>query len=477
MRPSKPHHSGQKKASTIWGGRFADGPSQLMQEINASISFDKTLYRQDIAGSIAHAKMLADQNILTADDRDQIISGLQQIEKDIAAGTFTFSDQLEDIHMNIETRLVELIGDPAKRLHTARSRNDQVATDLRIWLREAIADIDSMLARLQAALLNQAEAHTETVMPGYTHLQTAQPITFGFHLMAYVQMFGRDRSRFADCSKRMNESPLGAAALAGTTHPIDRHKTAALLGFEQPMANAMDAVSSRDFAVEFMSAASICSTHLSRLAEEIVIWSTDRFAFISLSDAFTTGSSIMPQKRNPDAAELIRAKPGRIMGDMVALLTVLKGLPLAYSKDMQEDKEPVFDAKKSLCISLMAMTGMIEDMTANPEAMRQALRKGHPAATDLADYLVAELNIPFRNAHHITGALVALADKKDCGLDDLSLEELQSVEPKLTGTAQAILSIDHAVAARTSYGGTAPDQVRACIAEARVQFLLLTDAT
>tara|TARA_B100000575_G_scaffold293670_1_gene305859 strand:- start:2705 stop:4138 length:1434 start_codon:yes stop_codon:yes gene_type:complete len=477
MRPSKPHHSGQKKASTIWGGRFADGPSQLMQEINASISFDKTLYRQDIAGSIAHAKMLADQNILTADDRDQIISGLQQIEKDIAAGTFTFSDQLEDIHMNIETRLVELIGDPAKRLHTARSRNDQVATDLRIWLREAIADIDSMLARLQAALLNQAEAHTETVMPGYTHLQTAQPITFGFHLMAYVQMFGRDRSRFADCSKRMNESPLGAAALAGTSHPIDRHKTAALLGFKQPMANAMDAVSARDFAVEFMSAASICSTHLSRLAEEIVIWSTDRFAFISLSDAFTTGSSIMPQKRNPDAAELIRAKPGRIMGDMVALLTVLKGLPLAYSKDMQEDKEPVFDAKKSLCISLMAMTGMIEDMTANPEAMRQALRKGHPAATDLADYLVAELNIPFRNAHHITGALVALADKKDCGLDDLSLEELQSVEPKLTGTAQAILSIDHAVAARTSYGGTAPDQVRACIAEARVQFLLLTDAT
>ena len=477
MRPSKPHHSGQKKASTIWGGRFADGPSQLMQEINASISFDKTLYRQDIAGSIAHAKMLADQNILTADDRDQIISGLQQIEKDIAAGTFTFSDQLEDIHMNIETRLVELIGDPAKRLHTARSRNDQVATDLRIWLREAIADIDSMLARLQAALLNQAEAHTETVMPGYTHLQTAQPITFGFHLMAYVQMFGRDRSRFADCSKRMNESPLGAAALAGTSHPIDRHKTAALLGFKQPMANAMDAVSARDFAVEFMSAASICSTHLSRLAEEIVIWSTDRFAFISLSDAFTTGSSIMPQKRNPDAAELIRAKPGRIMGDMVALLTVLKGLPLAYGKDMQEDKEPVFDAKKSLCICLMAMAGMIEDMTANPEAMRQALRKGHPAATDLADYLVAELNIPFRNAHHITGALVALADKKDCGLDDLSLEELQSVEPKLTGTAQAILSIDHAVAARTSYGGTAPDQVRACIAEARVQFLLLTDAT
>ncbi len=477
MRPSKPHHSGQKKASTIWGGRFADGPSQLMQEINASISFDKTLYRQDIAGSIAHAKMLADQNILTADDRDQIISGLQQIEKDIAAGTFTFSDQLEDIHMNIETRLAELIGDPAKRLHTARSRNDQVATDLRLWLREAIADVDSMLARLQAALLNQAEAHTETVMPGYTHLQTAQPITFGFHLLAYVQMFGRDRSRFADCAKRINESPLGAAALAGTSHPIDRHKTAALLGFEQPMANAMDAVSARDFAVEFMSAASICATHLSRLAEEIVIWSTDRFGFISLSDAYATGSSIMPQKRNPDAAELIRAKPGRIMGDMVALLTVLKGLPLAYGKDMQEDKEPVFDAEKSLCISLMAMTGMIEDMTAHPEAMRQALSRGHPVATDLADYLVAELNIPFRDAHHITGTLVALADERGCELNDLSLEELQSIEPKLTGAVQSVLSIDHAVAARSSYGGTAPDQVRARITEARAQFLHPADAT
>ena len=477
MRPSKPHHSGQKKASTIWGGRFSGGPTQLMQEINASISYDKTLYRQDISGSIAHAEMLADQNILTTDDRDQIVSGLQQIEQEIAAGTFTFSEQLEDIHMNIETRLAELIGDPAKRLHTGRSRNDQVATDLRLWLRDAIADIDHILAGLQAALLNQAEDHAETVMPGYTHLQTAQPITFGFHLLAYVQMFGRDRSRFADCAKRINESPLGAAALAGTSHPIDRHKTAALLGFDQPMANAMDAVSARDFAVEFMSAASICATHLSRLAEEIVIWSTDRFAFISLSDAYATGSSIMPQKRNPDAAELIRAKPGRIIGDMVALLTVLKGLPLAYGKDMQEDKEPVFDAEKSLCISLMAMTGMIEDMTAHPEAMRQALNKGHPVATDLADYLVTELNIPFRNAHNITGTLVALADERGCGLNDLSLKELQSVEPQLTSEVQAVLSIDHAVAARTSYGGTAPVQVRARIAEARAQFLHLADAT
>ena len=477
MAPSKPNHSGQEKASTIWGGRFAGEPSQLMQEINASISYDKILYRQDIAGSIAHAKMLANQNILTADDRDQIISGLQKIEQEIAVGTFTFSEQLEDIHMNIETRLAELIGDPAKRLHTARSRNDQVATDLRLWLREAILNIDRMLAELQAALLNQAEDHAETVMPGYTHLQTAQPITFGFHLLAYVQMFGRDRGRFSDCLNRMNESPLGAAALAGTSHPIDRHKTAALLSFDRPMPNAMDAVSARDFAVEFMSAASICATHLSRLADEIVIWSTDRFAFISLSDAYTTGSSIMPQKRNPDAAELVRAKPGRIMGDMVALLTVLKGLPLAYGKDMQEDKEPVFDAEKSLRISLMAMKGMIEDMTVHSETMREALRKGHPAATDLADYMVAELDIPFRNAHHITGTLVALADEKSCGLDDLSLEELQSVEPQLTSAVQSILSIDHAVAARTSYGGTAPVQVRARIAEARAEFLRTADAT
>ena len=476
MTSSKPHHSSQKKPSSIWGGRFSGGPSKLMQDINASISYDKTLYRQDIAGSIAHAQMLADQKILTEDDREQIVAGLLQIEQEIAAGTFAFSEQLEDIHMNIEARLAELIGDPAKRLHTARSRNDQVATDLRLWLRDAIGDIDHMLARLQAALLTQAEDHTETVMPGYTHLQTAQPISFGFHLLAYVQMFGRDRCRFADCIKRINESPLGAAALAGTSHPIDRHKTAALLGFRQPMANAMDAVSARDFAVEFMAAAAMCATHLSRLAEEIVIWSTDRFAFISLSDAYTTGSSIMPQKRNPDAAELIRAKPGRIMGDMVALLTVLKGLPLAYGKDMQEDKEPVFDAEKSLCISLMAMTGMIKDMTAHPEAMRQALRQGHPLATDLADYLVTELNIPFRNAHHITGTLVSLADKKGCGLDELTLEELQSVEPQLTSAAQAILSIDHAVAARTSYGGTAPEQVRASIAAAKAQFLH-TDAT
>ena len=393
----------QNSASSIWGGRFAGGPSQLMLDINASISYDKALFRQDIAGSRAHATMLQAAGILTADDLAAITTGLAQIETEIADGIFTFSEALEDIHMNVEARLAELIGDPARRLHTARSRNDQVATDIRLWLRDAIDGLDDQLRALQSALLTQADAHAETVMPGYTHLQTAQPITFGFHLMAYVQMMGRDRSRLADCRKRMNESPLGAAALAGTSHPIDRHQTATLLGFDRPMENAMDAVSARDFAVEFMAAAAICATHLSRLAEEIVIWSTDRFTFISLSDAFTTGSSIMPQKRNPDAAELIRAKPGRIIGDLVSLLTVLKGLPLAYGKDMQEDKEPVFDAEASLAVCLAAMTGMIDDMSVNQQAMRAALASGHPAATDLADYLVSALKMPFRDAHHITG--------------------------------------------------------------------------
>ena len=469
-------HSGDG-TSSIWGGRFSSGPSELMQAINASIDFDKRMYRQDIAGSKAHATMLAACGIISDSDRDAIHDGLVQIADEIASGSFAFSAALEDIHMNIESRLADIIGEPARRLHTARSRNDQVATDFRLWVREAIDSVDAALAALQHALVERASEHAETLMPGYTHLQTAQPVTFGFHLMAYVEMFGRDRGRFADARKRLNESPLGAAALAGTSFPTDRQMTASLLGFDRPAANAMDAVSDRDFAVEFLAAAAICAVHMSRFAEEIVIWCADGFGFVSLSDAFTTGSSIMPQKRNPDAAELVRAKPGRIIGSLNALLIVLKGLPLAYGKDMQEDKEPVFDAKKSLFISLMAMTGMIEDMTAHPEAMRQALRKGHPAATDLADYLVAELNIPFRNAHHITGALVALADEKGCGLDDLSLEELQSVEPQLTGAVQAILSIDHAVAARTSYGGTAPDQVRARIAEARAQFLHLSDAT
>ena len=461
----------QNSASSIWGGRFAGGPSQLMLDINASISYDKALFRQDIAGSRAHATMLQAAGILTADDLAAITTGLAQIETEIADGIFTFSEALEDIHMNIEARLAELIGDPARRLHTARSRNDQVATDIRLWLRDAIDGLDDQLRALQSALLTQADAHAETVMPGYTHLQTAQPITFGFHLMAYVQMMGRDRSRLADCRKRMNESPLGAAALAGTSHPIDRHQTATLLGFDRPMENAMDAVSARDFAVEFMAAAAICATHLSRLAEEIVIWSTDRFAFISLSDAFTTGSSIMPQKRNPDAAELIRAKPGRIIGDLVSLLTVLKGLPLAYGKDMQEDKEPVFDAEASLAVCLAAMTGMIDDMSVNQQAMRAALASGHPAATDLADYLVSALKMPFRDAHHITGRIVSLADTHHCALDELPLSAMQEIEPRLDEAVQTVLSIDHCVAARNSFGGTAPDEVRARIAAARKAFL------
>lgn len=458
-------------SSAIWGGRFAGGPSQLMTDINASISYDKAMYKQDIAGSVAHATMLAGQKIITEADLSAICDGLATIEQEISDGVFEFSDALEDIHMNIESRLASLIGDPARRLHTARSRNDQVATDIRLWLREAIEQLDSQLAALQKALMDQAEAHITTVMPGYTHLQTAQPVSFGFHLMAYVEMFGRDRGRFADARKRLNESPLGAAALAGTPHPIDRHQTASLLGFARPMPNAMDAVSARDFAIEFLAAAAICATHLSRLAEEIVIWSTDRFGFISLSDAFTTGSSIMPQKRNPDAAELVRAKPGRIIGDLLALLTVLKGLPLAYGKDMQEDKEPVFDAESSLSLSLAAMTGMIADLTAHPDAMRAALEKGHPTATDLADYLVRVLNMPFRDAHHVTGKLVALADKQGCALDGLSLADMQAVEPRLEASIFEVLSIDSALQARDSFGGTASSEVAAHIKAARIAFL------
>ena len=458
-------------SSAIWGGRFAGGPSQLMTDINASISYDRAMYKQDIAGSVAHATMLAGQKIITEADLSAICEGLATIEQEISDGVFEFSDALEDIHMNIESRLASLIGDPARRLHTARSRNDQVATDIRLWLREAIEQLDSQLATLQEALIDQAEAHITTVMPGYTHLQTAQPVSFGFHLMAYVEMFGRDRGRFSDARKRLNESPLGAAALAGTPHPIDRHQTASLLGFARPMPNAMDAVSARDFAIEFLAAAAICATHLSRLAEEIVIWSTDRFGFISLSDAFTTGSSIMPQKRNPDAAELVRAKPGRIIGDLLALLTVLKGLPLAYGKDMQEDKEPVFDAESSLSLSLAAMTGMIADLTAHPEAMRAALEKGHPTATDLADYLVRVLNMPFRDAHHVTGKLVALADHQGCALDGLSLADMQAIEPRLEATIFEVLSIDSALQARDSFGGTAPAEVAAHIKAARAAFL------
>lgn len=456
--------------SSIWGGRFSSGPSQLMQDINASIGYDQRLFRQDIAGSKAHAAMLAHCNIISAKDLAAIYDGLEQISTEIESGDFTFSPELEDIHMNIETRLAEIVGEPARRLHTARSRNDQVATDFKLWVRMLLDNVDAALADLQVALIAKAEAHVETLMPGYTHLQTAQPITFGFHLMAYVEMLGRDRSRFADARARLNESPLGAAALAGTSFPIDRHMTAELLGFDRPSANAMDAVSDRDFALEFLSGAAICAVHLSRLAEEIVIWSSDRFAFITLSDAYTTGSSIMPQKRNPDAAELVRAKPGRIIGSLTGLLIVLKGLPLAYGKDMQEDKEGVFDAADSLGIAIAATAGMVSDMEPNADAMRAALRVGFPTATDLADYLVRELGIPFREAHHISGSIVALAASRGCDLDEVPLEEMQALEPLINENVIAVLGVDNAVAARKSYGGTAPSEVMARIADAKKRF-------
>jgi argininosuccinate lyase len=459
--------------SSIWGGRFSSGPSQLMQDINASISYDKRLYRQDIAGSKAHASMLAACAIISDDDRDIIHQGLEQIAGEIESGVFVFSEALEDIHMNIESRLAELVGEPARRLHTARSRNDQVATDFKLWVRDLLDTIDHALADMQTALIEKAEAHADMLMPGFTHLQTAQPVTFGFHLMAYVEMLGRDRGRFADARARLNESPLGAAALAGTSFPIDRHMTAKTLGFDRPSANAMDAVSDRDFALEFLAAAAICSVHLSRFAEELVIWSSDRFGFVTLSDAFTTGSSIMPQKRNPDAAELVRAKPGRIIGSLNGLLIVLKGLPLAYGKDMQEDKEGVFDAADALGVALAATTGMIRDMTPRPEAMMAALQTGFPTATDLADYMVRELGMPFREAHHASGAIVAAAAEAGVDLEALSLETMQAIEPRIRPDIIGLLTVASAAAARTSFGGTAPDEVRARIRDARQRFGLI----
>ena len=457
----------KKNTSSIWGGRFDGGVSAVMERINASIGFDRELYRQDIAGSRAHAAMLAEQGIISRDDLAAILDGLTEIEDEIASGAFEFSAELEDIHMNIEARLVQLKGEAGRRLHTARSRNDQVATDLRLWVRDASDRMIEAINALRDALMDQAETHAATVMPGYTHLQTAQPVTAGHHLMAYVEMLGRDRGRFADARARMNESPLGAAALSGTSFPIDRGMTASALGFDRPMQNSMDAVSDRDFAVEFLSASALTAVHLSRLAEELVIWASDRFGFIRLSDGFSTGSSIMPQKRNPDAAELVRAKPGRIMGSLITLLTILKGLPLTYGKDMQEDKEPVFDAAESLMIALAAMTGMVRDMEFQPEAMRNALEAGFPTATDLADWMVKCLNLPFREAHHATGAIVSLAEKKGLRLDQLSLQDLQSVLPAITADALDVLSVDHSVASRTSEGGTAPENVLKAIAAAR----------
>ena len=443
----------------MWGGRFASGPSEIMEEINASIGFDRQLYAQDIRGSIAHANMLAKQGILSGEDVAAITEGLNTIKGEIESGDFNFSRALEDIHLNIEARLKARIGDAAGRLHTARSRNDQVATDFRLYLRDTVDHILAQITGLQKTLAIQAERHAATVMPGFTHLQTAQPVTFGHHCLAYVEMLGRDRGRFTDAQARLNESPLGAAALAGTSFPIDRQATAKALGFDRPMANSLDAVSSRDFALEVLAASAICATHLSRLAEEIVIWCSAEFNFVRLSDKFTTGSSIMPQKRNPDAAELVRAKAGRIAGALNALIIVMKGLPLAYSKDMQEDKEQTFDALNTLSLMLAAMTGMVEDLEVNAEKMRTAAARGYSTATDLADWLVRELNMPFRDAHHITGAIVKAAEERGIGLDALELAEMQKIEPRITAEAFSMLSVENSVASRRSFGGTAPENV------------------
>jgi argininosuccinate lyase len=446
--------------NTMWGGRFASSPAAIMEEINASIDYDKRLWRQDVLGSKAHAAMLAATGILTEAEAKQIETGLDKIAAEIEAGKFTFSRSLEDIHLNIESRLKELIGPVAGKLHTARSRNDQVATDFRLYVRDEIDTIDALLTALQLALAEKALAHAATVMPGFTHLQTAQPITFGHHLLAYVEMAARDRGRFQDARKRLNECPLGAAALGGTSFPIDRDMTANALGFDRPAANSLDAVSDRDFALETLAAASIAAMHLSRLAEEIVLWTSPQFGFARLSDKFTTGSSIMPQKRNPDAAELVRAKTGRIAGAFQGLLMVMKGLPLAYAKDMQEDKEQVFAALDALKLGLAAMTGMIGDLEPDVRAMKKAAASGHATATDLADWLTSELGLPFREAHHATGRIVALADTKGCGLAKLDLADFRSVEPKITEGVFAVLTVGNSVKSRTSYGGTAPSNVR-----------------
>ncbi len=446
-------------SNTMWGGRFAHAPAEIMEEINASIDIDRKLFRQDISGSQAHAAMLAAQGIIGADDARKIREGLDTILREIEAGSFNFSRQLEDIHMNVESRLAELIGPAAGRLHTARSRNDQVATDFRLWVRDSLDLLDGMIGRLQLALAQKALAHAATVMPGFTHLQSAQPVTFGHHLLAYVEMLARDRGRFADARRRLNESPLGAAALAGTSFPIDRQATAAALGFDRPTANSLDSVSDRDFALEALAAASICSVHLSRFAEEIVIWSSAQFGFIRLSDRFTTGSSIMPQKRNPDAAELVRAKAGRVIGALTSLLIVMKGLPLAYQKDMQEDKGETFAALETLSLGLTAMLGMVEDMEPDVEAMRRAAGAGYATATDLADWLVRALGLPFREAHHVTGRIVAAAAERKVGLEELPLEMMQSIEPRIGDEIYAVLGVDNSVKSRTSEGGTAPGNV------------------
>ncbi|MEO1265578.1 MAG: argininosuccinate lyase, partial [Pseudomonadota bacterium] len=445
-----------KSANKMWGGRFKVSPSDVMEEINASVAYDQRFASHDLAGSTAHAEMLAAQGIITHADARKIVKGLATVGREIEAGDFGWSRALEDVHMNVESRLTELVGPAAGRLHTARSRNDQVATDFRLYIRDRIDDFDAALAGMQLTLARKAEAHAAVVMPGFTHLQPAQPVTFGHHLLAYVEMLGRDRGRLADARSRLNECPLGAAALAGTSFPIDRKATAAALGFDRPTANSLDSVSDRDFVLEVLSAISIAAMHLSRFAEEIVVWMTPQFGFVTLSDGWTTGSSIMPQKRNPDAAELVRAKVGRIAGAFQSLLIVMKGLPLAYSKDMQEDKEVTFDALDSFAIAVAAMSGMVADLEPVPERMSAAAGAGFSTATDLADWLVRELKMPFREAHHVTGSLVALAENKSCGLEELSLSDMQSVEKRISEAVFAVLGVENSVRSRKSYGGTAP---------------------
>jgi argininosuccinate lyase len=445
----------------MWGGRFASAADAIMGEINASIDFDKRLFAQDIRGSKAHAAMLADCGILTRNEAERIASGLDQVAEEIAGNRFAFSRELEDIHMNVEARLAELIGPAAGKLHTARSRNDQVATDLRLYVRDALDDLAGEIIRLQTALARKAQDHAGDVMPGFTHLQIAQPVTFGHHLLAYVEMLARDRGRLTDARARANESPLGAAALAGTSFPIDRAATASALGFDRPMANSLDAVSARDFVMETLAAGTIMAVHLSRLAEEIVLWCSAEFGFVALSDAFTTGSSIMPQKRNPDAAELVRAKVGRIAGAFQALAIVMKGLPLAYSKDMQEDKEPAFEALDALALMLPAMTGMVDDLQPDTGRMREAAARGYSTATDLADWLVRALGLPFREAHHVTGRIVRLAEERGLALESVPLADMQAIEPGITAEVCGVLSVENSVASRVSFGGTAPGNVRA----------------
>jgi argininosuccinate lyase len=467
MPDTSPNTPPDSKANALWGGRFAGGPAAIMQEINASIGFDRRMWRQDIAGSRAHAAMLAAQGIISEADLADISRGLDQVAAEIEAGSFVFDVAQEDIHMAVEARLIALVGDAGRRLHTARSRNDQVALDVRLWVRDAIDQIDAQIAELMRALVDQAGRHHDLPMPGFTHLQIGQPVTFGHHMLAYVEMLARDRSRFADARARLNECPLGAAALAGTSFPIDRHMTASALGFDRPTANSLDAVSARDFALEFLAASSTCAMHLSRLAEEIVIWMSAPWRFVRLTDAFTTGSSIMPQKRNPDAAELVRAKTGRITGAFVALTMVMKGLPLTYGKDMQEDKEPIFDAADSLSLSLAATAGMVRDMVPEPASLRRWAGAGFATATDLADWLVRTLGLPFRTAHHVTGRLVSIAEGKGVDLEGLTLAEMQSVEPRITQEVFGVLSVERSVASRSCYGGTAPANVAAQAAEWR----------